>query len=212
MRRLVPLVLVVVLLSAVSGCCWCGGGGIDTAQIQAAISERIAAFAEAVEDYDVDGMLGFLDESSFSLTICEGDSEYNKTYAELKAELEEDEPKQLQWRRPVSEGGNGYVLTMELGTLVFSSVSATGAQAATPFTIKEQAEFPEIPEETTDGGTIACEMVKLGGQWLCQKMTITYQTVILIEASRRGAASMESGDAGSGDDLTHGFGFGKLAF
>ena len=132
MRRLLPLVLAVVLLFTISGCFGGGGGsggGIDQTQIQAVIAAEIAAFAEAVEDYEVDGMLGFLDEDSFRLTISEGGSEYDKTYTELRAELEEDESKQLQWRRPTAEGGNGYALTMELGTIVYSNVSATAAQA-----------------------------------------------------------------------------------
>ncbi|NLU42137.1 MAG: hypothetical protein GXX08_08025 [Firmicutes bacterium] len=213
MRRLLPLVLAVVLLFAIPGCFGGGGGtdgGIDQTQIQAAIGQRIAAFVEAVEDFDVDGMLGFLDEDSFSLTISEGGSEYSKTYTELKAELEADEPKQLQWRKPESEGGNGHVLTMELGTIVYSSVSETGAQAAAPFTIKESAENPQIPETTTDTGTIACEMVKLGGQWLCRQMTITYDD--LAKASYRGAGSSESGNAESIEDGTTGFGFGQFAF
>ena len=214
MRRLLPLILAVVLLFTVSGCFGGGGGsggGIDQTQIQAAIAAKIAAFAEAAEDYDVDGMLGFLDEDSFRLTISEGDSEYDKTCTELRAELEEDESKQLQWRKPEAEGGNGYALTMELGTIVYSDVSATGAQAAAPFTIKESAQNPQIPETTTDTGTIACEMVKLGGQWLCRKMTITYDTDD-ARASYRGAASPESGDAEAGDDWTIGFGLGKLSF
>lgn len=212
MRRLLPLVLAVVLLFAIPGCFGGGGGtgGIDETQIQAAIGQRIAAFVEAVEDFDVDCMLGFLDEDSFSLTISEGGSQYSKTYAELRAELEADEPKQLQWRRPVSEGGNGYVLTMELGTTVYSNVSETGAQAAAPFTIKERAQNPQIPETTTDTGTIACEMAKLGGQWLCRTMTITYDTDD-ARVSYRGATSPERGDAQSGTNGTIGFGLGRLS-
>ena len=213
MRRLLPLILAVVLLFTVSGCFGGGGGsggGIDQTQIQAVIAAEIAAFAEAVEDYDVDGMLGFLDEDSFRLTISEGGSEYDKTYTELRAELEEDESKQLQWRRPTAEGGNGYALTMELGTIVYSNVSATAAQALAPFTIRESAQNLQIPETTTDTGTIACEMVKLGGQWLCRKTTITYDTDD-ARASYRRATSPESGDAESGTNGTIGFGFGKLS-
>lgn len=95
MRGLLPLILALVLLSVISGCSGGGGGGggIDKTQIQAVITARITAFTQAVEDYDVDGMLGFLDKDNFKLTISEGDSQYSKTYSVLKAELEEDEAK-----------------------------------------------------------------------------------------------------------------------
>ncbi|NLU42638.1 MAG: hypothetical protein GXX08_10580 [Firmicutes bacterium] len=114
----------------------------------------------------------------------------------------------------MSDGGNGYILTMELGTIVFSNVSATGAQAVVPFTIKEQSENPQIPETTTDTGTIACEMVKLQGQWLCRTMTITFDTGptkvphragTLPESGNRLVKHLDDSNAG-----TTGFGFGKL--
>lgn len=146
------------------------------------------------------------DEDNFNLTIIEGNSEYDKTYDELETELQEDEAKQLHWREAVSEGGHGYVLTMELGTITNTNISETGAQATVPFTIKEQSEDPEIPETTTDTGTIVFEIVKLQGQWLCRTMTITFDTD-LIRAAYRAAAGSDSGDDGAS-----GFAFGRFAF
>lgn len=98
MKRLILVMLAVALSLAASGC---GGGGGSTrdAEIQAAIGARINAFVTAVEDYDVDSMLAFLDSANFELTIREGlMPEYSKNYAQLEAELRLDEAKQLHWR------------------------------------------------------------------------------------------------------------------
>lgn len=206
MKRLTLLVLTIALSLTISGCFGggSGGGGIDDAEIQNAIASRISSFVTAVEDYDVDGMLEFLDEGSFSLTIAEGDDSYDKTYADLEAELEEDEAKQLHWRDAVSEGGHGYVLTMESGTVTYANLSETGAIATLPFTIREQADDPEIEETVTDTGSIICEVVKLQGQWLCRTMTITFDTD-LPRALYRAAAWPDSDD-----EVTVGFGFGRI--
>jgi hypothetical protein len=203
MKRLTLVILAVALSLTISGCFGGGGSTIDEAGIQNAIALRINAFVAAVEDYDVDAMLGFLDADDFSLTIVEGDSEYDKTYDELETELAEDEAKQLHWREAVSEGGHGYVLTMQLGTTTYTNVSETGAQATVPFTIKEQSEDPEIPETTTDTGDIVFDMVKLHGQWLCRTMTITFDTD-RPRAAYRATTGSERGDEASG------FGLGRF--
>lgn len=202
MKRLILVMLAVALSLAASGC---GGGGGSTrdAEIQAAIGARINDFVTAVEDYDVDSMLAFLDSANFDLAIKEGlMPEYSKTYAQLEAELRLDEAKQLHWREPVPQG-HGYVLTMTLGTITYTSLTETGALATATFVIEEEADG--LSRVTTDTGTIDCEMVKLAGQWLCRSMTIRFDAVPTRTLSR--AALL----AGSGDNQT-GFGFGRLSF
>ena len=97
-----------------------GGGSTDTA-IKQAITSRINSFKTAVEAYDVAGMLDFLAKETGAekiLTIVEEDVDsYDKDYTTLESELREDEGKQRHWRKSPAEGGNGYTLTMELGTL-----------------------------------------------------------------------------------------------
>lgn len=141
-----------------------------------AIADRLNAFGRAVEIYDVEGMLAFLNEEGFVLTIVEGGNPaYEKSYAVLEEELREDEEKQLRWRKPVEQGGQGYILTMEFGTLTYSNMTATGAVVVADFTILEDTD--EIEQIITDRGSIICEMVQLEQTWYCQKMTIHFESV-----------------------------------
>ena len=198
MQKMTLLLVIVGLLLLVAGC----GKRIDEAQIQQDITEGVNSFKTAVQAYNVANMLGFLvQDNSFKLTISEGTGSYDKNYTTLKTELEEDQEKQLHWRQaPLT--GHGYVLTMELGTIVFSNMSASGAIAMVPFKIKEQAQEPEIPQTVTDVGQIVCEMVNLQGIWRCQKMTIVYY---VSDKTSAGAHSTKTGE-----DVAQGFCFGRF--
>lgn len=208
------LLLVVAGCGTKSG----GGGGLNNAEIEHAIGARVNSFKAAVEAYNVQEMLDFLEketEPEKKLAISEGGSTpYEKSYNLLKSELEEDEPNQVYWRKPVSEGGYGYTLTMELGTIAYSSVAASGAFATVPFTIKEEADG--IPQQITDLGNMVCEMVKVGGVWSCRKMTINFNPV-QAGASPAGLASLSvqaqtASKGGNNTARTGGFGFGRFDF
>jgi hypothetical protein len=200
MQKMTLLLVIVGLLLLVAGC----GKRIDEAQIQQDITEGVNSFKTAVQAYNVANMLGFLvKDVSFKLTISEGTGSYDKNYTTLKTELEEDQEKQLHWRQaPLT--GHGYVLTMELGTIVFSNMSASGAIAMVPFKIKEQAQEPEIPQTVTDVGQIVCEMVNLQGIWRCQKMTIAYYASDKTSAGARNKKT--------GEEDAQGFCFGRFEF
>src|SRR5690554_4580027 len=214
--RLPVLSLVISgLLLVVTGCG--GGGGLDDAAIEQAIGARVNSFKAAVEAYNVIEMLDFLEketEPERKLAISEGGSlPYEKSYNLLKSELEEDEPKQVYWRKPVSEGGYGYILTMELGTIAYSSVGASGAFAMVPFTIKEEADG--IPQQVTDVGNMVCEMVKVGGVWYCRKMTINFNPPQAGVSAAGGTAFIRAEVAGkgrSGAVKKNGFCFGRFDF
>lgn len=189
------------LLLIISGCGGSGGGGNDT-ETKTAINNGINAFKTAVQNYNVDGMLAFLNEASFTLTISENSASYNKTYATLENELVADEAKQLHWRKPTAEGGHSYVLTMVLGAITYSNLSATGGIATVPFTIKEQADG--IGQMVTDTGSIVYEMVKIQGEWLCQKMTINF------DSQSASQFSSQEGNSKGITGINTGFGFGKF--
>lgn len=152
------------------------GDTFDKTEIQQAVEARIKSFRTAVEDYNVESMLNFLDQDAFQLTIAEGgiSLSYSKGYTKLNNELEEDRGKQLHWREP-ARVGHGYILTMELGAITYSKINASGACAVIPFTIKEEAEDPKISQRTTDKGHMTCDMVKLQGSWRCREMTINFE-------------------------------------
>ena len=171
-RERMFLFLVVLLLLLLSGCV---GSRIDKAEITKAVTEKIHMFRGAVEAYNVETMLGFLDQETFTLSIKEGGvTAPLKDYAKLREELEEDEEKQLRWRQ-APPAGYGYVLRMELGEVIYAgNVTDMAAVGTVSFIITEQAEG--IPGQVTDQGTIVCEMVKKGGHWLCQRMTIHFET------------------------------------
>lgn len=156
----------------------CSGGGssnkVDEVEIQKAVRERITVFKTAIETYNVDVMLGFLDQSSFELTIAEAGCSANKDYITLKEELEEDQPQQHQWRQDPPQG-YGYVLVMDLDDFTYTNLSNSGVVVALSFVIREKA--AEIAELVTDQGTIVFELVKKGNNWLCQNMTINFEAI-----------------------------------
>ena len=90
-----------------------------------------------MEAYDVAGMLDFLAKETGAeriLTIVEEDvASYDKDYTTLESELREDEGKQRHWRKSPAEGGNGYTISMELGTITFSNIKESGAYARRAF-------------------------------------------------------------------------------
>lgn len=174
LKRLVLFFVLSGMLLIMAGC---GGGGLDEAEIKQDIDTRIDSFKAAVEAYDVVEMLGFLEEtdSEKQLAIAEeGSDPYYKSYTKLETELGEDQDKQLHWRKPPAEGGNGYTLTMQLGTITYSNLGASGANVIVPFTIIEAAESPAINPITTDTGRMTCAMVKTQGEWRCREMTIYF--------------------------------------
>jgi len=174
-KRLLVLALFSALFIILSGCSGGGGGKpVDHTETKEAVQKAALAFRDAVEDYDVEGMLHFLDRGGFTLVIKEvGQSlQGSKDYATLEAELRDDEEKQLRWRQEPPEG-YGYVLTMELGEIVFSNLSSTGAIATTTFKVFEKAQ--RIENTVTDTGQIVLEMVKLEGKWLCRKMSTNFE-------------------------------------
>lgn len=176
-----------------------GGGGSDIdPEIENAIAARMDSFRKAVEDYDVEKMLDFVLEDEFELIIREI-SEYPKCYSTLEDELREDEDKQLRWRKAVDEGGKGYSLTMELEKITYSNTTATGSVVTVSFTIKEEA--AGIPLTVTDTGTMVCDMVKVTGEWYCQRMINHFNT----ETTAAIGTSMSAGRKA-------GFGFGVLSF
>jgi|LFRM01.1.fsa_nt_gb hypothetical protein len=96
------------LAAALAGCL----SGIQNTKLSKEITPAIKAYKKAVEEYDVDGMLSFLDPENFELTIIEESPEqrtYSKDYQTLEAELRAQEQQQRQWRLPPPVG-NGYVL------------------------------------------------------------------------------------------------------
>lgn len=209
MKRILTLICILGLAIALAGCGGGGGkggGGKDDADVKKAINEVLNYFRIAVEEYNVREMLGYLDENDFKLTIAEkGSDSYEKDYATLKTELEEDEAKQLRWRNNDPLVGYGYILTMEFGTISFSDVSSSGAYVVVPFTIKEEAEG--ISQVVTDTGSMICEMVYLNGQWRCRRMTINYDTTGAIQLTSKMllGASVSKRSANGG-----GFGFAML--
>lgn len=164
------------------------GGSGDT-ETTREIEKSINSFKAAVEAYDVEGMLSFLEENppEDPLTIVEGNDRYDKTYETLKTELEEDAPYQLTWRKPsTEEGGWGYTLTMQLGTVIFTRLGTSGANVVVPFSIIEASEKLSHEAET-DRGHMVYSMVKLQGTWRCRHMTIHFNP-----AGNTGSASINS--------------------
>ena len=222
-RRLLLVLALFGLLLLATGCggqkSGGGGGGDDTGTKQA-ITARINSFKAAVEVYDADGMLDFLARETGAekiLTIAEeGVGSYDKDFNKLEAELREDAGKQRHWRKSPAEGGNGYTLTMELGTITFSSVKESGAYAVVPFAITEAAQDPLIEPITTDRGHMTCEMVKLQGTWRCQKLTIHFYAPDKVASGEMSALTLTSHHGvrsnGSRTKGTRGFSFGRFTF
>ena len=208
LKKIVFRLLIISLTTwALSGCGGGGGGGNTTPNngpIQNEIEQVITEFKEAVEAYDVDGMLAPLDESNFELTIKEGNlSPYPKDYETLKKELEDDEQNQLAWRKSPEEDGDGhsYRLELELSNYKFANLTTTGGYVTCDFTVWEShSNQTRIP---TDNGTITLGMVKKVGEWKMQTMLIEFKTVI--------ASSLQISNYQFSNER-QGFMFGKLTW
>lgn len=209
-RGVLLLTITAITLVTVSGCI--GGVGapppppIDEAAIKAAIGEVIDGFEEAVEQYDVDGMLSCLSGSGFTLTLVEATvtppiPNPAKTYSVLEGELMANEESQLDWRQ-APPAGYGYALELELGPQVFSGITATGAHVTQTFTVVESASG--IDPKATDQGTIAWQFAKISGAWKATSMTITFQKVSLAGGAPAGVRAAGAKRAG--------FGFGTMSF
>lgn len=201
-RRVLLLAITALALVTVSGCI--GGGGqapppIDEGAIKAAIGAVIDGFEDAVEAYDVDGMLACLSGAGFKLTLSEAGYSYTKDFTTLKNELEADARNQLDWRKPKADGGYGYVLDLQLGTQTFSNITSTGAIVTQTHQVFESADG--IDELMTDKGTITWQFAKISGEWKATAMTITFDQV-----PQAGAAARAAGADGS---KRYGF-FGRL--
>ncbi len=200
LKRFVLLLLVGGLLLTITGCF---GTPVDEAKVKTAITAEVEAFRVAVEGYDIESMLRFLDSDSFKLTISEGAAlSYDKDYATLRSELEEDEEKQLRWRQDPPDG-YGYVLAMNLGPMTYTKIRENGAIGTVSFSILEEAEG--ISRVETDTGTIVVVMAKLQDQWLCQEMSINF-------AARSGQILTQAVYDGLIDVIARGFGFRGISF
>lgn len=142
--------------------------------VEQEIKGKIDLFKASVEDYNVEGMLSFLEKGTFRLRITEDGQSYQaeKDYDQLEEELGEDEEKQLRAREDPPTG-YGYKMSMVLGDVTYSNVSEMGASARVPFTIFEES-LDFDPVDPTDTGTISVNMVKTEGEWLCQYMAIDF--------------------------------------
>lgn len=178
-RRVQLLAILALALVTVSGCIGAGKPRppVDEEAIKAAIGTVIDGFEEAVEAYDVDGMLACLRGDGFRLTLQEGGYSYPKDFAALESELAEDEEKQLAWRKPPSEGGWGYALDLVLGTQTFSNITATGAIVTQTHEVYESSTRLGIDRLKTDNGTITWHFAKISGEWKATAMTIAFEAV-----------------------------------
>lgn len=177
-RRVLLLALAAVALVTLSGCI--GGQApppVDEAAVKAAVGAVIEGFESAVEAYDVDGMLACLSGAGFKLTLKEAGLSYTKTFEVLEGELRGDEENQLAWRKPADQGGYGYSLDLELGTRVFSNITATGAIVTQTHEVYESAAKLGIDRLKTDNGTIIWHFAKISGAWKATAMTITFEPV-----------------------------------
>lgn len=197
-RRVLLLAITALALVTVSGCI--GGGGqapppIDQGAIKAAIGAVIDGFEDAVEAYDVDGMLACLSGAGFKLTLSEAGYSYTKDFSKLQSELEDDEEDQLCWRQP-EPGGFGYALDLRLGTQTFSNITATGAIVTQTHEVYESSTALGISPENplkTDNGTITWHFAKISGEWKATAMTITFEPVQMAGAVARVQAAESRG-------------------
>lgn len=163
-----------VILIAIIAFAGCGSSPTNNDQVKEEIKQLTIDFESAVEAYDVAGMLGCLSGDGFTLTIQEAGHSYPpKAYDTLETELQNDETNQLEWRKPVSEGGYAYVLDLVLGAPEFDNVTSTGGIVTRTFDVLESA--AEINEIKTDNGVIIWEVAQNSGEWKATKMTIEYQ-------------------------------------
>ncbi len=210
-RRVTLWIVAAMAVVTLSGCVPGSGGGPgpDETAVMNAVARALETFEESVELYDVDGMLGCLAEPDFALTLVEATVQPPitmppKSYADLEAELVADEATNLLWRRPVAEGGRGYVLDLELGEATFSRVTETSARATLTFTVVESADG--IEPKVTDQGTMAWEFAKITGDWVAVSAIITFEPVEVADPAAAGARASSLG-AGRGRTC---FGFGRL--
>ncbi|MCR4402014.1 MAG: hypothetical protein NUW12_04415 [Firmicutes bacterium] len=200
-RRVLLLAVTALALVTVSGCIRGGQAPppIDEEAIKAGIGAVIHDFEEAVEAYDVDGMLECLSGSGFKLTLIEDGYSYDKDFATLQSELEADEQSQLAWREP-EPAGFGYALDLRLGTQVFSRVTATGAIVTQTHEVYESATALGISPDSallTDSGEITWHFAKISGEWKATAMTITFESGTKLRATARPSVP-----------VSRGFGFG----
>lgn len=193
-RRVLLLAITALALVTVSGCI--GGGGqapppVDQGAIKAAIGAVIDGFEDAVEAYDVDGMLACLSGGGFKLTLLEAGYSYTKDFTTLQGELEADEQNQLDWRKPKADGGYGYMLDLRLGTQTFSNITSTGAIVTQTHEVFESADG--IDELMTDKGTITWQFAKISGEWKATAVTITFEPVQTAGAVARMQAAERRG-------------------
>ena len=196
-RVLLLAITAAVALVTVSGCI--GGGQapppIDEGAIKAAIGAVIDGFEDAVEAYDVDGMLACLSGAGFKLTLQEAGQSYPKDFATLRSELEADEQNQLDCREPEPQG-YGYALDLVLGTQAFSNITATGAIVTQTHEVYESSSKLGIDRLKTDNGTITWHFAKISGAWKATAMTITFDPVVQTGAAARAARADRSGHYG----------------
>ncbi|MGE5585976.1 MAG: hypothetical protein ACM309_10690 [Bacillota bacterium] len=192
-RRVLLLAITALALVTVSGCIGGGGGQapppVDQGAVKAAIGAVIDGFEDAVEAYDVDGMLACLSGAGFKLTLSEAEYSYTKDFTTLQGELEDDEEDQLRWRQPEPQGF-GYALDLVLGTQTFSNITATGAIVTQTHEVYESATAlgisPDDPLKT-DNGTITWQFAKISGEWKATAMTITFDRAPQAGAAARAA-------------------------
>lgn len=190
-RRVLLLAILALALVTVSGCIGAGLARppVDEEAIKAAIGTVIDGFEEAVEAYDVDGMLACLSGEGFKLRLQEGGYSYTKDFATLESELAEDEENQLAWRKPADEGGWGYALDLVLGTQTFSNITATGAIVTQTHEVYESSTRLGIDRLKTDNGTITWHFAKISGEWKATSMTIAFEPVSSVVGAQVRATS-----------------------
>lgn len=169
-----PIIILSLILIA-----GCGGGGGSDDPSHSEIEQLLGNFESTVEAYNVTGMLNCLSDTSFQLTITEAGLSYNKDKATLTTELNDDEDKQLAWRKSNTEviNGHGYVLDLILDTPVYSNETSTGAVVTQSFAVYESATFPPITRMKTDNGNITWQVAEISGAWKATTMTIEYQAL-----------------------------------
>lgn len=176
-KKLYFFPIIILSLILITGC---GGGGGSNDADHPEIEQLLNKFENAVEAYRVsdingNGMLDCLSGTNFTLRIEEAGLADDKTYDELKNELENDETNQTTWRKPASEGGRGYVLDLVLGTPSYSNATSSGAVVTQTFAVYESA--TGIPRMKTDNGAITWQVAQISGTWKVVAMTIEYQAL-----------------------------------
>lgn len=197
MQNAIKTILLLILFAVLVGC-----SGGQNADHRGEIGQEIHAYKRAVEDYNVDGMLAFLDQTEFELTIIDHGSNatYEKDFRILAGELRRDEVLQLDERKdpPV---GQSYALTLSLGSLLYNSINESNYFVTTTFEVYEES--VAIPRKLTDKGKMEFVMVNKNNRWVCNKMVISFDQMdddwIALSVKSFGSPDI------------NGFGFGSLA-